>query len=135
MSDALLAHARALAGTPLGQLFAQDPSRAARLALDWGEWRIDVSKERITPDALAALVAHAESVGVRAWSADGHVSLTIEDDGRGFDPAEVEARREEGHLGLNLMQQLAEDEGAELTIDSEPGHGTTVTARVEEVST
>ena len=67
MTDALLAHARALAGTPLTQLFAQDPSRAARLALDWGEWRIDVSKERVTPDALAALVAHAESVGVRAW--------------------------------------------------------------------
>ena len=61
-------------------------------------------------------------------------SLTIEDDGRGFNPAEVEARREGGHLGLNLMQQLAEDEGAELTIDSEPGHGTTVTARVQEVS-
>ena len=92
---------------------------------------------RIAREAIRNAAKHSEagSVGVRAWSADGHVSLTIEDDGRGFDPAEVEARREEGHLGLNLMQQLAEDEGAELTIDSEPGHGTTVTARVEEVST
>jgi len=92
---------------------------------------------RIAREAIRNAAKHSEagSVGVRAWSADGHVSLTIEDDGMGFDSAEVEARREEGHLGLNLMQQLAEDEGAELTIDSEPGHGTTVTARVEEVST
>lgn len=67
MSDALLAHARALAGTPLAELFAQDASRAARLALEWSDWRIDVSKERLTPDALDALVAHAESAGVRAW--------------------------------------------------------------------
>jgi two-component system, NarL family, sensor kinase len=91
---------------------------------------------RIAREAIRNAAKHSEAatVSVRAWSADGQVSLEVEDDGRGFDPAEAEARRGEGHLGLNLMRQLAEDEGAELTIDSQPGHGTTVTATVQEVS-
>ena len=67
MSEALLAHARALATASIAELFVSDPSRASRLALAWGDWRVDVSKERLTPTALASLVAHAEAAGVRAW--------------------------------------------------------------------
>jgi len=67
MSEALLAHARSLAGARLAELFAHDPSRASRLALSWGEWRVDFSKERVTPTALEALVAHADAIGVRGW--------------------------------------------------------------------
>ena len=48
--------------------------------------------------------------------------LTVEDDGIGFDPAEV-AR---GHLGLIGMQQRAERIGAELEAGRRPGNGTRI---------
>ena len=67
MTDALAAHARSLANASLADLFARDHARASRLALEWGDWYVDFSKERITPSALAALLAHAESVGVTEW--------------------------------------------------------------------
>ncbi len=67
MSDTLAARARALAATTIGDLLVRDPGRAERLALQWGEWRIDFSKERIDDGALAALVAHAEAIGVPRW--------------------------------------------------------------------
>jgi len=67
MSEALAAHARSLANASLADLFARDPSRVVRLAREWGEWHVDFSKERLTPSALDALVAHAESIGVPQW--------------------------------------------------------------------
>ena len=67
MSEALAAHARSLANANLADLFARDPSRIARLALEWGDWYVDFSKERLTPSALETLLAHAESIGVPQW--------------------------------------------------------------------
>ena len=67
MSDTLAAHARRLAGADLRRLFATEPGRVRRLALDWGEWRIDFSKERLDGAALDALVAHATAAGVPGW--------------------------------------------------------------------
>ena len=67
MTDALAAHARSLANASLADLFARDPSRANQLALDWGAWQVDFSKERLTASAIGALVAHAESIGVGPW--------------------------------------------------------------------
>ncbi len=55
----LSAHCHALAGTPLAQLFARDPDRFARLSFVWDDWLVDLSKERLGPDTLPLLVAHA----------------------------------------------------------------------------
>jgi signal transduction histidine kinase len=51
------------------------------------------------------------------------VLLSISDDGRGFDPAQVPQNR----LGLGNMQERAQAIGAHLTIESQPGHGTQIT--------
>ena len=67
MSEALLSHARALANASIAELFEHDASRASTLALDWGDWRVDFSKERLTPTVLQSLLAHAETLGVRPW--------------------------------------------------------------------
>ena len=67
MSEALAAHARSLASANLADLFARDPSRVAGLSREWGDWHVDFSKERLTPSALDALVAHADAVGVPQW--------------------------------------------------------------------
>ena len=50
------------------------------------------------------------------------MTLTIVDDGRGFDPAHVP----KGHLGLAIMHERADSIGAELEVVSAPGSGTTV---------
>ena len=67
MTDELAAHVRRLSDASLRRLFRADPARAQRLALDWGEWRIDFSKERLDDAALTALVAHAVAAGVPRW--------------------------------------------------------------------
>src|SRR5690349_16810955 len=59
--DLLVAAARALRRERLADLFASDPTRVARMILEWCDWRIDFSKERLSPDALSLLLAHAES--------------------------------------------------------------------------
>jgi signal transduction histidine kinase len=53
--------------------------------------------------------------------------LTVEDDGRGFDPSAVPR---DGHLGLRALRDLISEMGAELTLDSTPGEGTKVTMEV-----
>jgi two-component system sensor histidine kinase UhpB len=52
---------------------------------------------------------------------DGGVELEVEDDGRGFAFAESESG-----LGIGGMRERALLIGGELTIESRPGHGTTV---------
>ena len=53
------------------------------------------------------------------------VRLTVADDGIGFDAAAVLAEPPEGHLGLQVMHDLAAAEGALLEVSSAPGEGTT----------
>ena len=63
-------HRRALAGKTLTQLFADD-SRALRPACRsrWDDWLVDLSKERLTPETLQLLVAHARETGLEGWIA------------------------------------------------------------------
>ena len=53
-------------------------------------------------------------------------TMTVRDDGRGFDP-ESRAKAEPGqHIGLSVMHERAEKIGAEISIRSQPGSGTEV---------
>ena len=54
-----------------------------------------------------------------------HVLLEVGDDGAGFAPDERERRREEGHVGLSLLEELAASAGGRLDVRSAPGEGTT----------
>jgi two-component system nitrate/nitrite sensor histidine kinase NarX len=49
--------------------------------------------------------------------------MRIRDDGHGFDPGELSAS---GHYGLGMMHERAEAVGAQVTVNSRPGHGTEV---------
>ena len=70
---------------------------------------------------------------VRKHAGASHVSLDVQkgpewrfvvrDNGQGFDP---DAKRQEVHVGTQIMRERAERIGAEVRIDSRPGHGTTV---------
>jgi signal transduction histidine kinase len=85
---------------------------------------------RIAQEAVTNVVRHAAASEVTvALTRDGdHILLSIADDGAGFDPAHraISSRR----LGLVSMRERAADLGGSLIIESEPGAGTMVRARV-----
>ncbi|HEX5826163.1 MAG TPA: sensor histidine kinase [Candidatus Limnocylindrales bacterium] len=79
---------------------------------------------RIAQEALTNARQHASPtvVGVRLVIADGRVTLTIMDNGRGFDARKAVA----GSFGLVSMRERADLLGGRLHIRSRPGEGTTV---------
>jgi signal transduction histidine kinase len=83
---------------------------------------------RVTQEALNNIAKHARATRVdvecRAED-DGAVCLCVRDDGVGFDPGAVGPQS----MGLRIMHERLGQIGASLQILSEPGNGTTVTAR------
>ena len=69
LPDDLADHRRALAGTTLAELFAQDPDRFAGLSFAWDDWLVDLSKERLGRDTLRLLITHATAAGLPGWIA------------------------------------------------------------------
>ena len=87
---------------------------------------------RTAQEALRNVMAHSDAnhVDVSVILENSHAGLTIADDGRGFSPDVAEAAREDGHLGLRVLADMAQDAGGRLAIDSEPGRGTRVSLEV-----
>jgi two-component system sensor histidine kinase UhpB len=83
---------------------------------------------RIFQESLTNVARHAEANTVKATlqQENDHILLTITDDGKGFaiDPTKKQT------LGMLGMKERALMIGADLTIKSEPGKGTTVTISV-----
>ena len=57
---------------------------------------------------------------------DSTLMCIIEDDGKGFDVSQVTALASEKKLGLFGMYERASLIGGKLTIESQPGAGTTI---------
>jgi signal transduction histidine kinase len=79
-------------------------------------------------EALTNVVKHAgvKRATVRAALEDGHVVLTVVDQGQGFDPSQATP-------GVGLTHSIRgrlEDVGGDVRIDTEPGKGTCVEMRV-----
>ncbi|MEV0225357.1 sensor histidine kinase [Streptomyces sp. NPDC050704] len=85
---------------------------------------------RIAQEALSNAARHARAtrLGVTLSFAGDEVMLDVRDDGRGFDPAHPPASA--GGFGLSGMRARAERIAGSLTVESEPGQGTAVSARV-----
>jgi nitrate/nitrite-specific signal transduction histidine kinase len=62
---------------------------------------------------------------------DATTVLSVEDDGRGFDPAEILLNSLHGHFGLHLMADAAARCGARLAVSSSPGRGTSLRMTME----
>jgi signal transduction histidine kinase len=79
---------------------------------------------RIVSEALHNIAKHAGAAGaiVRVTTDAGILRVTVSDNGAGFVPETAHA----GHLGLSTMAERAAAIGADFTIDSAPGAGTTV---------
>ncbi|MFG3284857.1 sensor histidine kinase [Streptomyces sp. NPDC048111] len=93
---------------------------------------IEATLLRIAQEALANAGRHAGAsrVGVTLSFMGDEVSLDVRDDGRGFDPLDLPARSGTGGFGLDGMRARAERIAGAVTVESEPGHGTAVSARV-----
>src|SRR5579859_336316 len=83
---------------------------------------------RIVQAALTNIVQHAEAqhVSVIVQRRADKLVAVVEDDGRGFDSADVRARPLERRLGLSGMEERAALIGATLTLESTPGVGSSV---------
>jgi len=84
---------------------------------------------RVTRESLRNVAAHAEATNVVVRLHQqrlGRLTLEVRDDGHGFTADKADHSRVNGHLGLQLLHDLANDMGADLTIDSEPGVGTSL---------
>ena len=80
---------------------------------------------RIVQEALNNIVKHAgESRAVVRLRLRQPFRIEIEDQGRGFDPAQTDT----GGVGLISMRERAAEIGWSLTVDSSPGAGTRVVA-------
>lgn len=84
---------------------------------------------RIVQEALTNVVRHARAsrVDVVLKARGDRVVVVVEDNGAGFDPAQI---GEGKHIGLLGMRERADTLGGSLTIESGPGKGTTIVAEV-----
>ena len=87
--------------------------------------RIATAAYRIAQEALTNVARHssASSVDISIRAEGGVLTLSVEDDGRGFD---LRALEESRGLGVVGMRERAELAGGTLTIRSRPGRGTQV---------
>jgi signal transduction histidine kinase len=78
---------------------------------------------RILQEALANVARHsiAQSVDVTLRYTASNVSLTIADDGCGFDTS-----AQHDGMGLNSMQERSVSQNGTFTVESEPGMGTRI---------
>ena len=83
---------------------------------------VQVAIYRVCQEALNNVAKHADAsrVEIDLKHEGNAIELSIHDDGKGFDPE----RTASGHYGLSMMQERADAVGAQLSITSQPGHGT-----------
>jgi PAS domain S-box-containing protein len=90
---------------------------------------VETALYRIVQEALTNVAKHAPtatSVSITLQRLDGQVQATVEDDGPGFDPETAGV----GRLGLAGMRERATLLGGTLEVESAPGSGTTIYARL-----
>jgi signal transduction histidine kinase len=90
---------------------------------------VETALYRVVQEAMTNVVRHARAtrVDVLLERRGERVSVMVEDDGVGFDPARVQRG---DHFGLLGLRERAEALGGSLTVESRPGAGTTVVVEV-----
>ena len=94
---------------------------------------VEAALVRVAQSALANVVQHsdARNAAVTLTYLDDEVVVDVVDDGRGFDPHSLRTdRARPGGFGLVAMDSRLRELGGTLTLESEPGDGTAVAARL-----
>jgi signal transduction histidine kinase len=88
---------------------------------------------RLVQEAVGNALRHARATVVRVTlqDEDAALHLVVEDDGVGFDPAAVtRSARRGAHLGLLGMTERVRSAGGTLEVQSRPGAGSRIMARI-----
>lgn len=92
---------------------------------------------RIIQESLNNIGQHAQasSVLVRlAVDAAGGVTVSVRDNGRGFDPSQIVPTDPTGHFGLVQMRERIQDLGGTLDIHSETGQGSVLVIKLPPIT-
>lgn len=83
---------------------------------------------RAAQESLRNVIRHSDAtaVTVRLATDDGHATLEVRDDGRGF----AADSSPDGHFGLRMLRDLTHEVGGELAVEAAPGAGTGVRVEV-----
>ena len=98
--------------------------------------KMDSEKElqllRILQEAISNVRKHSgvREASVRMDALSNQFTITIQDNGRGFDPLQIGLQRV-GHFGLQIIFERAREIGARVEIKSARGEGTTVTVTMD----
>ncbi len=95
---------------------------------------IEVLIYRLVQESLSNVRKHAQAtaalVKISVDEARGIVTAKVMDDGRGFNPRQMPARKEGFGLGLGSMSERAESAGGTMTVESAPGGPTILTFQI-----
>jgi signal transduction histidine kinase len=124
-------HAQGLA-TSLADLGATLELRGLAVQVDVADVQVPEAVEslvyRTAQEAVRNVVRHASATHVALTLTPHPLVLTVTDDGVGLAPEDSPRRR--GSVGLDLLRQLAAQQGGTLTVTSDPGTGTTLRLEV-----
>ncbi len=118
-----------------GQRLTEGSGARFSLATTGAAYQLDREIEqqvlRICEEALANATRHGEptEIDVKLEFGEDEVVLRVSDNGRGFDSSLVASTAHE-HYGLASMMERARHVGGVLTIETGPGSGTVVEARI-----
>jgi signal transduction histidine kinase len=119
--------------------FAARTGATCRVRVDMSK-RLDPESEtvlyRVAQEALRNVDKHAAAtdVSLELRQRDGHVELSVRDDGMGFDPPALGWSFTDGHLGIAAMRELVRMAGGTLRVESRRGAGTTVISALPRVA-
>jgi len=87
------------------------------------EQRIEVAAYRIVQECISNALKHAQAstLAIQLTRSPASINIIVEDNGKGFDPAQVK----EG-MGMGNLRQRAAEFGGVVRIDARLGRGTTV---------
>lgn len=111
-------------GVPV-EVHAEQPDQALTPEMELALFRI--AQEALTNSGK---YAEASRGCVELTFPDEMAQLTVEDNGKGFEPRDRAGPTRQGGLGLYGMEERAELLGGRLAVESEPGKGTRITALI-----
>ena len=88
---------------------------------------------RVVQESITNVLRHAAArrIDERVALAANRVSLSIQDDGRGFDPLTLDEFAARGHLGVLGMRERIRARGGQFRLTSTPGLGTAIEVELD----
>jgi signal transduction histidine kinase len=104
------------------------PGTPTRLPAD-----LEIACFRVVQESITNALRHASArrLEVRIVRSATRISLSIEDDGRGFDLGTLDEAAANGHLGVLGMRERVRARGGRFELTSAPGAGTTVEVELD----